>query len=85
MWQSTGMSAQKLNEEEEKGGSLEKRGQKGRLQRAAVGTKYLIRLNDTHVVMTQSCKKTMSIIGRTIQLDRSRLGTCKSKCGHFQS
>lgn len=47
-WQSTGLSEQKLSEEKEERGDLGKKGQKGRLQRAAEGTKYLIRPNEMH-------------------------------------
>lgn len=78
-WQSTGLSEQKLSEEKEQRGALGKKGQKGRLQKAAKGTKYLIRPNETHVTMTKR------ITDRPRQLDRSRLGTCKFKCGRLQS
>lgn len=61
------------------------RGQKDRLPRAAEGTKYLIRPDQTHVAMIQSCKKTMRLTGRSTQLKSSRLATCNFKCGHFQS
>lgn len=73
------LSGQKLSEEKEERGGLGKKGQKGRSQKAAESTKYLMRADETHVTRTKR------ITDRPRQLHRNRLGTCKFKCGHLQS